>query len=79
MAKIKKKLEDADIGDLIEERYHCSNPASRWKKTYLIVAYPRDDIRFSPRHTFVCMDLEESREVIRHIKDKKNITYHFVG
>lgn len=79
MGKIKKDVKNADLGDMVEEVYHCSDPNSRRRNVYLILA-KKEPASLFLKNAFVCIDLESGQE---HLKDftrtMKNTTYKIVG
>ena len=78
MPKFKKDLKDAALGDMIEEKYHCSNPSGRYTKVYLIIA--ENNNIWHGRNSFVCIDVGTGKEVVKDFtRPVKNLTYKFVG
>jgi len=78
MKKIKKDIKDADLGDMIEEKFHCSDPKNRRTKVYLLLAEKEPTYR--SRNFFICLDVEAGTEVVKDFtRTYKNITYRFVG
>ena len=75
--KIKKDLNSASIGDIIEYRFHCSDPNNRTVKNYLIVG-DLEHKGTAQRFPVVNMDTGQS-EKIRIDVIPRNTTYKIIG
>lgn len=76
--KIKKDIKDVDLGDMVEEVYHCSDPRYRYRRVYLVVA--ESDSSWHGRNAFACVELESSKEIVKNFnRPTQNVTYKIVG